>query len=315
MLPCAAMPDYEASFRVLLQTPIKISEPVLPELTAKGTGSVLRSIHLRPSIESGEASRFDVRVHYSDANISHATLPGKAAQDGVYVVAATGQLCAPWDAAQLISQTLYWMAARTLQAHIFWELTNSLERCVTDWRWKLPDGSTVPAAPRPYPGVVHKNLSGTGASAVSLLDWQATQDLFDGKASLSEPPLWRWILATAHREFRRDIRKAVIDCATALDVAAQRALPKGIAKFDMDVLRKKPLNMSGEDPALFATVSQLWYTRHGIVHRGEALLYKKNPMKAKSNIQLLPKHVEQFLVAVPKAIAFLEGKVTGKKAP
>jgi hypothetical protein len=103
----------------------------------------------------------------------------------------------------------------------------------------------------------------------------------------------------------------VIGCATALDIATQPLLPPS-KKFDMRLLTGKykwarTPDLRASDPGLYATLAHLWYTRHGIVHRGEVNLYSKNPQSGAAPLRRLsPQDVEEFLIAVPRGVAYLE---------
>ncbi len=134
------------------------------------------------------------------------------------------------------------------------------------------------------------------------------QQLLNGQ-TVPEPPLWKTILAEAHRDRIDDLRNVIIQAATALDVGCQPLLPAGY-KFDMSVLRGENVrtpDLRRTNAALYRSLSRLWFTRHGIVHRGEWQLYDQNPASgAKPLRPPVAKDVEDFLVAVPNGISYLE---------
>jgi hypothetical protein len=177
----------------------------------------------------------------------------------------------------------------------------------------MPDGRTVPSIPPEYPGWALLHLRNSGEGPLTLEDWRKVQERLDGSGTGA--PLWRLILADAHRERSNDLRKVTVGCATALDVAAQSLLPAD-EKFDMRLLQGKHPSvcipdLRASDPVLYETLSRLWYTWLGVVHRGESNLYSQSPLSGAPPLRRLnPQDVEGFLIAVPQGVAYLEDHLT-----
>ncbi|MCX4244395.1 hypothetical protein [Paraliomyxa miuraensis] len=141
-------------------------------------------------------------------------------------------------------------------------------------------------------------------------DWEMIAASFERGHSAVE--LWRLILADAHRERALDIRNVTIKCATALDVGVQpmvHSFDPG-RKMDMTVFKSglgRMPSLEVADSALYKSVARLWYSRHGIVHRGQSMLYERNPQGGHPPLRPLNgDDVTEFLKAVPRAIAFVK---------
>lgn len=219
----------------------------------------------------------------------------------------------PWAARIALSPILYYLSALTLQSSVYYRIENHLASSVEDFTWTLPDGKTFPSGRQlspSYPVPVMRDLSEAGTRDLKAKDWTTKQEIADGQRTAIA--LWQLVFADALRERANDARVAVIHAATALDVAAQAVLPDG-TKFDMTVLRGEKQadtgipDLSKTNACLYNDLSQLWYTRHGIVHRGECKLYIDNPQKPSARSRPLTLHdVERFLISVPKGVMYIE---------
>jgi hypothetical protein len=173
----------------------------------------------------------------------------------------------------------------------------------------MPDGIIVPSFDSGYPIGVLRDLPDSGVRMLSLADWGTLQAAVTGGSSRA--PLWRLILADGHRERGNDMRNVVVRCATALDVGIAQYLPVGQA-FNLSILRgeltgAKIPDLRATDPTLYETLARLWYTRHGIVHKGEVNLYDRRPQNSVSPLRPLTIFdVDEFLCAVPRGVAFVE---------
>jgi len=300
---------YVANFKLRLPSPIAVAESTLPELSVSPSVGNLKQVLVRVLPVKGSITEFAVEASYSDPNLCHLAIAGRTEADGISVVGGSGRLIPPWEIVRLlIRPLLYRISAVTLQAHVFSDFEDNLQKWVSDFRWTLPGGQVLPDIPLEYPGRAIKVLTGAGERQLLRKDWDDLQKALNG-LTVPPPPLWRSILAEAHRDRTDDLRNVVIHAATALDVGCQPLLP-ACRKFDMKVLRGEGVrtpDLRLTDPPLYQALSRLWFTRHGIVHRGEWQLYDQNPATGASPLRgVLPQDVEEFLIAVPKGIAYLE---------
>jgi hypothetical protein len=300
---------YIAKFILRLPCPISVAETSLPDLSSSPTGGCLKGVVLHVKPTNGSITEVLVEATYSDESLCHLGAAGRAETDGISVVAGAGRLIPPWEVVrQLVRPILYRLGAVTLQANVFWDFEDNLAKWVSDFTWRLPDGRTFLDSGLGYPGKAFPVLTGAGERQLARKDWDDLQQALNGQP-VPPPPLWRSILAEAHRDRMDDLRNVVIHAATALDVGCQPLLPVG-HKFDMKLLRGENVrtpDLRLADPPLYQTLSRLWFTRHGIVHRGEWQLYDQNPANGATPLRaVIPKDVDEFLIAVPKGISYLE---------
>jgi hypothetical protein len=295
-----------------LKVPIETTQSSLRPIRIRLVGEFLKEAELRPEIERDRITRLHCSLVYEDQRLTHMCWAGKAEEDGVDVhPEGEGRLMSPeWDASKIVDSILYSISGMTLQAHIHWRVEHTMREHIESVRWILPDGRSVPRIEQEGPWFVSPEIRGAGKRPLSDTDWSRLQDLVDGVGQ--RIPLWSLILAEAHRARETDMRSVVVYCATALDVGVQPLLPPG-DKVDMRVFRgESPANsrtpdLRQHDGTLYDTVSRLWYTRHGIVHRGETQLYDRNPARGAPPLRpLRADDVFDFLRAVPRAMCFLE---------
>jgi hypothetical protein len=303
------MKTYVANFKLRLPCPIAVAEPTLPELSFSPSTGHLKLALVRVLPVKGSISEFAVEATYTDPSLSHVVMAGRTEVDGISVVGSAGRLIPPWEIGRiLIRPVLYQISATTLQSHVFWDFEDNLAKWVSDFNWRIPDGRILPDMGLEYPGRAIRVLTGAGERQLLRKDWDDLQNALNGQP-VSPPPLWRSILAEAHRDRTDDLRNVVIHAATALDVGCQPLLPPN-RKFDMSVLRGEGVrtpDLRLTDMPLYQTISRLWFTRHGIVHRGEWQLYDQNPASGATALRpVIPQDVEEFLIAVPKGIAYIE---------
>lgn len=326
------MAEYTAKFTLKLEVPIKTSEIELAELDLElNTEATIKSIKLSPVLEELNQnsipflSKINVEMVYSSEDLSHVTSAGNELQDGIMVtIGDNGLLFPPWDFAKgFLMPILNVLSGITGQAYIYCDIRKNLEMLVSDFTWILADGLEVPPLKMTYPKLMsysHPRLSGNPLNAS---DWIQIPEILSGR---KEVALWKIILARAIRE--TDARNIIIQCATALDVGVSPYLPLGIDKCDMDVFTGKngKYGVSGTgkkkiitapdltitDPGLYATLSQLWYTRHAVVHKGEVKIYDRNPMNKNTRpLRDFNFHqdIPEFITAVPKAIEYIESNL------
>ncbi len=163
-------------------------------------------------------------------------------------------------------------------------------------------------------GFVLLNLKDDGSRRATPADFARLQAVLTGT---DEAPLWRSLLAEAHRYRAVHLRDVVVRCATALDVGIQvvsstvkvnvelfRGDGKRVDKRNKTPVRTPDLRLT--DQALFIQIERLWYTRHGVVHRGQVQLYEGNPQHGARPLRpLTAADVDGFLVAVPRAVEFV----------
>ncbi len=314
------MTDYIARFIITLKQAISTSEDSLQELKINPTLGYINSIKITPFIDQSKLlSKLYIEAIYSSDDIYHLCNgwgDNLNPQDGIYVIQPVNgclmYLVPPWDITEiLIMPLLNYISALTLQAHVYWDMRENLQKYISDFTWILPDGTEAPPVPNQYPRLISVRSPELLGRPINASDWQLIQDKYNGNNQ--ELPLWRVILAYAHREQENSIRNTVVQCATALDVGIQSQLPNTI-NFDMRVLngyfknkgiRTPDLRIT--DQALFNTLSQLWYTRHSIIHKGEAMIYDRNPQSGGQPIRpLQAQDTTEYLKAVPKGIEYVE---------
>ncbi len=304
------MPTYVARFTVGLKFPIHTNETTLPALRVPGGQEPVAETLIRVEPSNGLLRELKVEVIYSSDHLVPATIAGSPASEGIVLCGKGGIIHPPWHTAiEILAPLLYQISGLTLQAHAYWDLIEDLPTHVRDFTWQMPDGTIVPSASLEPPIRVLRNLPDSGIRALSLTDWNTLQAAMTGSGSGA--PLWRLILADGYRERVSDMRNVVVRCATALDVGIAQYLLVG-ERFDLRLLRgelvgARTLDLRTTDPTLYETLARLWYTRHGIVHKGEVNLYDRNPQSGVSPLRPLTMFdVDEFLCAVPRSVAFVE---------
>jgi hypothetical protein len=97
----------------------------------------------------------------------------------------------------------------------------------------------------------------------------------------------------------------------AMDVGISQYLPDG-HNFHLTLLSGKRQGAATPalrkmDLTLYNTLARLWYTRHGIVHKGERNVYDRRPQPGVTPVERLTIfHADEFLCAVPKGVEFVE---------
>ena len=308
--------SYVANFKVRLRTPVRSADRTFPELRVVPKDGLLTAVAINITPDAnGLISNVAVRCVYAGEGLTIVRYPGSDAVDLFASGEGGGLLSPPFEASRIaLAPVLYWLGALTLQASVFYRVEDYLTSSIQDFNWTLPDGRTLSSGQQlfpSYPGRAVRELTEAGTRPLMLDDWSALQEIANGGSAPVE--LWQLVFADALRERANDIRVTVVHCATALDVAAQAILPSEV-KFNMDILRGGGTSgvivtpdMSRVDPKLYDDLSQLWYTRHGIVHRGEIKLYIENPIHAAAKSRALTaQDVERFLIALPKGVQFLQ---------
>lgn len=305
------MPEYRATFTFKLRNPIWTSEVGTLSLVRQPDSGIISLIRILAPIADGRIRALNVEVTYSAPNLEHWAQTGDKIDSGVIVVVAgeRSQYILPHhDASGLISHLLYHLSGETLQAHVYWDILENLSENVADLTWQLPDGRHAPLIDIPMSRML-LDIRDAGDVSLSAQHWANLQDMFDGRTGGA--PLWRNILAEAHRERGNDIRNVVVRCATALDVAVKPLLPTDKV-FSMALLRgecswARTPDLRTVDSGLYNVLAKLWYTRHGIVHKGQVGLYDRSPKNA-SVLPLRPltgDDIIEFLQAVPKGVDFV----------
>lgn len=301
------MPTYIARFVLDLKVPIPTNEGLLSDLKILGDGNPISETQISVEPSGGFIRELRVAVTYSANDVQHSVTAGKSESDGIWVFNTHGLQSAPWHAAHILAPMLYQLTGLTLQGRVYWDLFDNLFTQVRDWTWQMPDGTVVPAYPREYPFRVMRVLSDSGEHGVTRDDWEALQRTLSG--SDSGVPMWRLLLADAHRQRTVDMRDVVLRCASALDAGISPFLSPN-DEFNLSVLRGEatglPRDMRTVDAALYATLEKLWHTRSGVMHKGEAKLYIQRPSKSSPIGDIHMTDVEEFLCAVPRAIAFMQ---------
>ena len=312
------MPTYIARFTIVLKSPIQTSETSFPTLRVPGHRNFVKETLIKAEPSNGALHELRVEVTYSADDLAHGTIAGAPASErGIMLSGQEGIIQPPWDTAMsVLGPLLYHISGLTLQAGAYRDITKNLSRYVKDFTWQMPDGIIVPSFEDGYPIGVLRNLTDSGVRALSLDDWNTLQTAVTGSGS-SGAPLWRLILADGHRERGNDVRKVVLWCAMALDVGISQFIQAGkFGDFNIDLFccrgewKKKGSrtpDLRTIDLALFNTLARLWYTRHGIVHRGQSNVYDKRPTPGVLPVDRLTIfYADQFLCAVPKGVAFVE---------
>lgn len=301
------MPTYIARFVIDLKVPIPTNEGLLPDLKVLGDGNPVTETLISAQPSGGFIRELKIAATYAADDVRHLVTAGKSELDGIWVVNALGLQSAPWHAAYIIAPMLYQITGLTLHGRVYWDLFDNLSTQVREWTWQMPNGTVVPAYPREYPFRAMRVLSDSGQHGVTRDDWETLQRTLSGVEG--GVPMWRLLLADAHRQRTVDIRDVVLRCASALDAGVSPFLPPN-TEFNLPVLRGEVPGLSRDmrniDPALYATLEKLWHTRSGVIHKGEAKLYDQRPSKSGPIRDLQMTDVEEFLCAVPRAIEFMQ---------
>ncbi|MBN1204236.1 MAG: hypothetical protein JXB05_04865 [Myxococcaceae bacterium] len=304
------MPKYVALLSYELKVPIQTTESAFSALRVSHAHQYLAEVLVRPIVENGAIRKLEVEAVYEGAELDHLCLGGHGPEDGIQVGPLKKQgilFLPPWEVARaVLAPLLYQLSGFTLQSSIYWELEKDVQPFVTYFMWRTPDGTIFPPIPPQYPAYALIDLRDTGARPLVHADWATLQDTFERKNAGA--PLWRLILAEAHRRRGMDARSVIVCCATALDVGLQPLMPPG-EKVDMRLFRGEvpgTPDLRSIDAQLYETLAHLWFTRHGVVHRGEMNLYEQNPKSGAPSVRRLERgDLERFLVAVPRAIEFV----------
>jgi hypothetical protein len=304
------MPKYVALLSYQLKVPIQTTESAFPELRVSGAPDCFSEVLVRPIVENGRIQKLEVEAVYEGADFDHMPWAWHGPEDGIQVRSLKKGMTfflPPWEVARdVLAPMLYQLSGLTLQSHIYWELEEDVQPFVTRFMWRMPDGTIVPPIPPQYPAYMLFELRDAGARPLVHADWATLQDAFGRKNAGA--PLWRLMLAEAHRSRGMDTRSVIVCCVTALDVGLQPLMPpKG--KVNMCLFRGEvpgTPDLRSIDAQLYKTLAELWFTRHGVVHRGEMYLYAENPEKGALPVRRLERgDLDRFLVAVPRAIEFV----------
>lgn len=311
------MVSYTAHFKISLTNPIETLEESLPLLEHKSTFYKTEMfVRIKAPVKNNLVSEFQVSVTYTDDNLQHVTAggdPSKGIFPFVPDVPSNGHFVFAdyFIGMHLIEPLIYHLSGITLQTNIFWDVFKNLKEHVLDFTWELPDGKKVSRIPMRSPFLAYKIIRETGRNPLSVKDWEVLQGFINGTNEGS--PLWRIILAEAHRERYKDIRNVVLKCATALELGIQPHLPKG-RKFNMELFhREKAIipDLKDHDSDLYNSLSRIWYSRHGIIHKGGAYLYENNPINPETKPLRCLNDDDgiEFLQAVPKGIEYVVSRL------
>lgn len=232
------------------------------------------------------------------------------------VLLKDGQVWPPQlEVVPMLANVLRNLSALTMQHEVAGNrLVETLLNRVSDLFWDKPDGQRASGiCVSPIMFGLH-NIRDVSRRPACTSDWDEIQALIDQKSDGA--PAWRKQLADAYRDREWDIRSATRRAATALDVALQPSIKSFEARTGQKDV--KPLHvLRGEfgcrtpslalhNPALFADISHLWYTRHGIVHNGSDGFYDKNPQRYPIYSRLLTgDDVERFILAVMPCVEYV----------
>jgi hypothetical protein len=306
---------YVASFTCRLRTGITTTASGPITLRSPPLSPLLREVELLAEPKGGTPpsviSALAVRCHYEGQfELGHPA--GGTIADGMSLATKARRfetINPAYDAAPVIAWFLYQVSGLTLQSHCHMSL-DELASHVGDVTWLLPTGATVPGMPSRWPVHAVMGLRDTGERDANPDDFARLQAalITDQRCA----PLWRLLLAEAHRERLMDWRNVVLRCATALDVALQPLVSAYSAgeKVDMRLFRGehgRTPDLRLVDAPLFEQIKRLWYTRHGVVHAGVLMLYDENPMGGAPPLRrFAADDANGFLIAVPKAVSFVE---------
>ena len=316
------MNDYIARFKIKLKHPIKTSEILLSKLTINPVVTMpflefIKSVEITPVIDESKILGLDIAAIYSGEHFQH--LRDNWSEKHLIISREQSMLpLPPWEVSVYIIMPLVnRISGLTQQAHIFRDMRENLEDCISDFTWELPDGSLADfdANFLRYPKLSFLYPPDLFGQPLNSSDWTRIQDIYNGEGQ--DVPLWKMILANAQREQQNDIRNTIIQCATALDVGIQPLIRGRVDKFDMAYLRgegklnKKDVvtqDLRITDESLYNTLSRLWFTRHAIVHKGDPRIYEDNPISGAEPVRAIDIHLDppEFLKAVPKGIKFVE---------
>jgi hypothetical protein len=200
---------------------------------------------------------------------------------------------------RILRRVLSLVAALTLQAELLREIQQA-DWYLTDQSWEV-DGNRKPLAKGVSGGpwlLVH------GIRDTLPLSSNVWTRIPDHLANPEQVPLWRIVLVDAYEAlWRADLIGTVLRAATAMELGVARYLP---GDFNMEALRAAPIDLERRNGALFANASQLWYSRHGIIHRGHAMLYERHPRAVGPLRALDERDVRRFLEGVPEIVRFVE---------
>lgn len=296
---------YVARFSYRLRTPIRTNAGRVSIATAYTSG-FLRHATVTAKPVDGLIRQFDAEATY-EGDIQPMGRAGSTLEHGMTLVVkgSFNMVHPPLDVAPFLATVLYNLSGLTLQSHVFFPI-DEMREFVSSVTWQMPTGETYPGMEVSWPWWGVMNLRDDDSRIATAADFAMLQQVMDGNDTV---PLWRLILADAHRRRGTDLRDIVVRCATALDVGVAPLL-SGKEKVDMRIFRGEvgaTPDLRTSDPNLFQQISRLWYTRHGIVHHGRHKLFDDNPQRGASPLRNLElSDVDGFLTAVPRAIEFVQ---------
>jgi hypothetical protein len=299
------MAAYIARFSYRLRTPIRTSAGRVSIVTAPTKG-LLRRATLAAEPADGFIRQFEAEALYEGDVVPMGYFGASLDQGMTLVVKGSFNMFhPPLDVAPFLAEVLYNLSGLTLQSHIFIPI-DEMGEFVNAVTWQMPSGETYPGMKDlswPYWTVM--TLRDDDSRIATTDDFATLQRVMDGNSNV---PLWRLILADAHRRRGTDLRDIVIRCATALDVGVTPLL--GGKNVNMRLFRGEvgaTPDLRTIDPNLFQHVNRLWYTRHGIVHHGKYELFDDNPQNGAASPRTLDhSDVDGFLNAVPRAVDFVQ---------
>jgi hypothetical protein len=304
------MPAATATVRIKLKQQIRASATVFPrlDLPAKDASVVLEHADFEPVVVGDLVEGLIATLTYEHGALKAQGNEVEERHRGVFIVQdGIGLVMPDHDALGLLRGVLFVVQTATFQVGLT-EQTFDEAGLAETIMWRTNDGR-----------VFEGKKAGVGWRSAALRtglvtpltpdDWASIAKLWaDGKRV--EP--WREQLV-AGLEFGLSAGgPAVLQAATAMEVGCEPSLISG-DRFDMRVLRgeryKNWADLRQAQQGLYKDASELWFTRHAIVHKALHHVFSDRPDNSAAQHRPLENaDVERFFNVVPKVIEYVRAQ-------
>lgn len=309
-----------ATVKFKLIKPIQCSSNELPSLKfpSINCNSILREIELIPKIEDNQIKQFDA-LCYCEGDKKNFIPVHSITEDFL----GFSDLQPELDSWRLLRHILSIIQSITFQVNIV-DSTGRLDDILIDILWELEDGTQFKQS---------QSLSGASVGRPVLEDtliepleekkWDKILEFVEDNSL----PLWRSLLTLALETSKTtNYRATILHTATAIDVYWQQNFShlrdkRGNNKFDMECLRgcrHNLIDLQTDNPKLYTDISELWFTRHAIIHKGELCIYTTNPQNSNPNSRPFEPETNEFIKksfrCIPEVISYLENKKASSRS-
>lgn len=294
--------------------PIQCSSNELPSLNfpSINCNSILREIELIPKIENNQIKQFEALCYCEGAKNNF--IPVHSVTEDFL---GFSDLQPELDSWRLLRHILSIIQSLTFQVNIV-DSIGRLDDILIDILWELEDGTQLKQSQSlSGASVIRPVLEDTLINPLEESSWNQIRELVEDNSNLS---LWRSILALALETSKTtNYRATILHTATALDVYLQQYFQE--TSINMNFLCGKyrnSINLKQDKPKLYTDISELWYTRHAIIHKGELRIYTRNPQNSNADSRPFEPETNEFIKksfrCIPEVIDYLENNKTISKS-